>query len=380
MLGFELSDEQKELKDLAHKFAEQEMIPLAREYDEKEIFPRDVCEKAFAAGLMNFGVPTELGGPGLGVLDTSLIVEELNYGCSGMSNAVGANDLATLPMLIAANDEQKKTYLGQLMEKLTFCAFALTEPGAGSDVASMSTTYRREGDEFVLNGTKHFISNGSVADWYVTFATSDKRLKHKGISCFVFPSSLPGITRRRMHGKLGQRAADTGEIVYEDLRLPAPALVGREGEGFKYAMGTFDRSRPEIGAIAIGISQRALDECLKYSRERTAFGQPIANFQAIQFMMADMAVEIEASRLLTYKSAWLVDRGESPNVVSSYAKAFSADACMRITTNAVQIFGGYGYMKEYPVEKLMRDAKLLQIYEGTSQIQRVVIARNLLKE
>lgn len=380
MLGFELSDEQKELKDLAHKFAEQEMIPLAREYDEKEIFPRDVCEKAFAAGLMNFGVPTDLGGPGLGVLDTSLIVEELNYGCSGMSNAVGANDLATLPMLIAANDEQKKTYLGRLMEKLTFCAFALTEPGAGSDVASMSTTYRREGDEFVLNGTKHFISNGSVADWYVTFATSDKRLKHKGISCFVFPSDLPGITRRRMHGKLGQRAADTGEIVYEDLRIPASALVGREGDGFKYAMGTFDRSRPEIGAIAIGISQRALDECLKYSRERTAFGQPIANFQAIQFMMADMAVEIEASRLLTYKSAWLVDCGESPNVVSSYAKAFSADACMRITTNAVQIFGGYGYMKEYPVEKLMRDAKLLQIYEGTSQIQRVVIARNLLKD
>jgi acyl-CoA dehydrogenase len=380
MLGFELTDEQRELKELARKFTEQEIIPRAREYDDKEIFPRDVCEKAFAAGLMNFGVPRELGGPGLGVLDTSLIVEELNYGCAGISNGVCANDLATLPVLIAGNDEQKKTYLGQLVERLTFCAFAITEPGAGSDVASMSTTYRREGDEFVLNGTKHFISNGSVADWYVTFATSDKRLKHKGISCFVFPANLPGITRRRMHGKLGQRAADTGEIYYEDLRIPASAMMGREGEGFKYAMGTFDRSRPEIGAIAIGISQRALDECLKYSRQRNAFGQPIASFQAIQFMMADMAIEIEASRLLTYKAAWLVDRGESPNVVSSYSKAFSADACMRITTNAVQIFGGYGYMKEYPVEKLMRDAKLLQIYEGTSQIQRVVIARNLLKD
>jgi acyl-CoA dehydrogenase len=196
----------------------------------------------------------------------------------------------------------------------------------------------------------------------------------------VFPAKLPGITRNRMHGKLGQRAADTGEIFFEDLRIPASALVGREGEGFKYAMETFDHSRPEIGAIAIGISQRALDECLKYSKQRSAFGQPIASFQAIQFMMADMAIEIEAMRLLTYKAAWLVDRGESPNAISSYAKAFSADATMRITTDAVQIFGGYGYMKEYPVEKLMRDAKLLQIYEGTSQIQRVVIARNLLKE
>ncbi|MGH7923463.1 MAG: acyl-CoA dehydrogenase family protein, partial [Candidatus Binatus sp.] len=310
MLGFDLTDEQRELKELAHKFAEQEIIPRAREYDEKEIFPVDVCEKAFAAGLMNFGVPKELGGPGLGVLDTSLIVEELNYGCAGISNAVGANDLATLPILIAGNDSQKKTYLGQLVKKLTFCAFAITEPGAGSDVAAMSTTYRREGDEYILNGTKHFISNGSRADWYVTFATSDKRLKHKGISCFVFPSSVPGITRNRMHGKLGQRAADTGEIFYEDVRIPASALVGREGEGFKYAMATFDHSRPEIGAIAIGIAQRALDECLKYSKQRNAFGQPIANFQAIQFMMADMAIQIEAMRLLTYKAAWLVDKGE----------------------------------------------------------------------
>jgi acyl-CoA dehydrogenase len=380
MLAFDLTDEQRELKQLARKFAEQEIIPRAREYDQKEIFPVEVCEKAWAAGLMNFGVPKELGGPGLGVLDTSLIIEELNYGCSGISNAVGANDLATLPLLIAGNDEQQRIYLGALIKKLTFCAFAITEPGAGSDVAAMATTYRREGDEFVLDGTKHFISNGSMADWYVAFATQDKRLKHKGISCFVFPANLPGISRRRMHGKLGQRAADTGEIFFEDLHIPSSALVGKEGDGFRYAMATFDKSRPEIGAIAIGIAQRALDECLKYSRQRTAFGQPIASFQALQFMMADMAIEIEAMRLLTYKAAWLVDRGEMPNAISSYAKAFAADACMRITTDAVQIFGGYGYMDEYPVQKLMRDAKLLQIYEGTSQIQRVVIARNLLKD
>ncbi len=380
MIGFDLSDEQRELKELAHKFSEQEIIPRAREHDEHEIFPREICAKAHAAGLMNFGVPTDYGGLALNILDTCLIQEELNYGCSGISNSFSANDLATLPLLIAGSAEQQRVYLGGLVEKLSFCAFALTEPGAGSDVAAMSTTYRREGDAFVLNGTKHFISNGSMADWIVTFATSDKRLKHKGISCFVMPSSMPGITRNRMHGKLGQRAADTGEIVFDEVRIPSDALVGNEGEGFKYAIGTFDRSRPEIGAIAIGVSQRALDESLKYARQRSAFGQPIASFQAIQFMLADMAVSIEAMRLLTYKAAWMVDRGEVPNAISSYAKLFGSEACMKITTDAVQIFGGYGYMKEYPVEKLMRDAKLLQIYEGTSQIQHVVIARDLLKD
>jgi acyl-CoA dehydrogenase len=380
MIGFDLTEEQRELKALARKFSEQEIIPRAREHDEKEIFPRDICTKAFAAGLMNFAVPSELGGPGLGILDTCLICEELNYGCSGISNSIAANDLGSLPIVIAGSETQQRTYLGGLASKLSFCAFAITEPAAGSDVAGMSTTYRRDGDSYVLNGTKHFISNGSMADWIVTFATSDKKLKHRGISCFVFPSNLPGITRNRMHGKLGQRAADTSEIVYDELRIPLDAMVGQEGEGFKYAMGTFDRSRPEIGAIAIGVSQRALDECLKYSRQRHAFGQPIASFQAIQFMMADMAVNTEAMRLLTYKAAWMVDRGEVPNAISSYAKLFSSEACMKITTDAVQIFGGYGYMKEYPVEKLMRDAKLLQIYEGTSQIQHVVIARDLLKD
>jgi len=380
MIGFDLTDEQRELKALARKFSEQEIIPRAREYDEKEIFPRDICEKAWAAGLMNFAVPTAFGGPGLSILNTCLIGEELNYGCSGITNSIAANDLASLPLVLAGNENQKKTYLGGLADKLSFCAFALTEPAAGSDVAGMSTTYRRDGDSYVLNGTKHFISNGTMADWIATFATVDKKLKHRGISCFVFPSNLPGITRNRMHGKLGQRAADTGEIVYDELRIPLDAMVGQEGEGFKYAMGTFDHSRPEIGAIAIGVSQRALDECVKYSQQRNAFGQPIASFQAIQFMMADMAVNVEAMRLLTYKAAWMVDRGETPNAISSYAKLFSSEACMKITTDAVQIFGGYGYMKEYPVEKLMRDAKLLQIYEGTSQIQHLVIARDLLKQ
>jgi acyl-CoA dehydrogenase len=380
MIGFELTEQQQELKALAHRFSEQEIIPRAREYDEKEIFPRDICEKAFAAGLMNLGVPSEMGGPGLGVLDASLILEELNYGCAGIANFVGANELGTLPVILVASEQQQRTYLAPMIEKPTLCAFAITEPGAGSDVAALTTTYRREGDSFILSGTKHFISNGSVADWLVTFATRDKRLKHRGISCFVLPAGLKGISRKRMHGKLGQRAADTGEIFFDEVRIPADALVGLEGDGFRYAMATFEHSRPEIGAISVGISQRALDESLKYSRQRSAFGQPIANFQAIQFMMADMAVALEAMRLLTYKAGWLIDQGRTPNVISSYAKLFSADACMKITTDAVQIFGGYGYMNEYPVEKLMRDAKLLQIYEGTSQIQRMVIARDLLKQ
>ncbi len=380
MIDFELTEEQRELKTLARRFAEKEIIPRAREYDINATFPRDVCEKAFEAGLMNLLVPKELGGPGLGVLDSCIIGEELNYGCAGIAGAIAANELATLPLLIAGNAEQKRRYLGQLVEKLTFAAFAITEPGAGSDVAGMSTTYRREGDYYVLNGTKHFISNGSQASWYVAFATADKKLRHKGISAFVFPADLPGIQRRRMHGKLGQRAGDTAEIVFEDVRVPKEALLGEEGEGFKYAMITFDRSRPSIGAIATGIAQRALDESVKYAKQRQAFGQPIANFQAIQFMLADMAIEIEAMRLLTYKAAWLVDQGQTRNVLSSYAKAFAADACMRITTDAVQIFGGYGYMDEFPVQKLMRDAKLLQIYEGTSQIQRVIVARHLLRD
>jgi acyl-CoA dehydrogenase len=265
------------------------------------------------------------------------------------------------------------------MSEPTFAAFCITEPGAGSDAAGISTTYRTVGDEYVLNGVKHFISNGTVASWYVVFATQDKKMRHQGISAFVLPADLPGISKHRMKNKLGQRAADTGEIAFEDVRVPKDALLGREGDGFRLAMRTFDRSRPEIGAIAIGISQRALDECTRYAKERQQFGQAIAQFQAVQFMLAEMAIEVEAMRLLTYKAAWMLDEGAQASIVSSYAKAFGGDHAMRITTDAVQVFGGYGYMKEYPVEKLMRDAKLLQIYEGTSQVQRIVIARNLLK-
>jgi acyl-CoA dehydrogenase len=379
MMRFDLTPEQEQLKETARRFAAEEIIPVAGKHDEEQRFPAEIAKKAWELGLMNFEVPVEHGGPGLGVLDTCLMLEELNYGCAGITNAIAANGLATIPVLEAGTEEQKKRYLGQLTAEPSFAAFCITEPGAGSDAAGIATTYRAVGDEYVLNGTKHFISNGTVASWYVVFATTDRKLRHQGISAFVLPADLPGITKHRMKNKLGQRAADTGEIAFEDVRVPKQALLGREGDGFRLAMRTFDRSRPEIGAIAIGISQRALDECTRYAKERQQFGQAIAQFQAVQFMLADMAIEIEAMRLLTYKAAWMLDEGAQASIVSSYAKAFGGDHAMRITTDAVQIFGGYGYMKEYPVEKLMRDAKLLQIYEGTSQVQRIVIARNLLK-
>ncbi len=379
MFGFSLSEEQEQLRRTARRFAEQEIVPVAARYDEEERFPEPVARRAWELGLMNPEVPREYGGLELTVLDNCVLQEQLNYGCSGIANVVTANGLAALPLIIAGTEEQKKHYLGMLTSECTFAAFAITEPGAGSDVAGMDTSFKRVGDDYVINGTKHFISNGTVASWYTAFARPEKTKRHEGITCFVFPSDLPGITRNKMKHKLGQRAADTAEIVFEDVRVPKTALVGEEGHGFKIAMRTFDRSRPTIGAIATGLSQRALDESVRYAQERQQFGQPIATFQGVQFMLANMAIEVEAMRLLTYKAAWLIDQGEAAPIVSSYAKAFGADAAMRIATDAVQVFGGYGYLKDYPVEKLLRDAKLLQIYEGTSQIQRLVIARNLLR-
>jgi acyl-CoA dehydrogenase len=379
MFGFTLSPEQEQLRKTARDFTRNEIIPLASHYDEAEEFPSQIMRKAWEVGLMNFEVPEEYGGLGLNILDSILVLEELNYGCAGMATTVAANGLAATPLLMAGSQEQKLNDLVRLTSDCRFAAFALTEPGSGSDAASISTSYRSEGDDFVISGTKHFITNATVADWFVVFATRDKALGHKGISCFIVDAGGDGVTTTKMKGKMGQRASDTGEIVLEEVRIPKTALVGEEGQGFKIAMETFDRSRPQIGSIGCGIARRALDESKAYALERQQFGQPIANFQAIQFMLADMAIELEAMQLLTYKAGWLIDQGERSPIVSSYAKAFSADRAMQIATNAVQIFGGYGYMKEYPVEKLMRDIKLVQIYEGTSQIQRVVIARNILK-
>ncbi len=380
MIAFDLTDEQKQLRETARDFTAQEIIPVAGRYDEAEEFPTEVLRKAWDVGLMNLEIPVEYGGVGLGVLDAVVVMEEINFGCSGVGTIMTANGLASTPLLIAGSEEQKQRFLGSLCSDFKFAGYALTEPGSGSDVAGMTTRYKRDGDHFVLDGVKHFITNGTEADWFTVFATRDASERHGGIACFVVPADTPGVTTTKMTGKLGQRCSDTAEISFDQVRVPLDALVGNEGEGFRIAMQTFDRTRPQIGPMCIGIARRALEESRDYALERKQFGEPIANFQAIQFMLADMAIEVEAMRLLTWKAAWSIDQGEPASIVASYAKAFGADRTMQIAINAVQIFGGYGYMKEYPVEKLMRDAKLLQIYEGTSQIQRMVIARNLLKK
>jgi len=374
-----MTDELEAIYEQTVDFVAKEVTPHGDAWEEAGKVPREVLQQMGELGMFGLRVPEEHGGLGLGVLDTILVLEEINYACSGFGTIHAVNDLAATPLLIAGNDEQKKEYLGRLINDFKFAAYGLTEPGSGSDAASISTTYREEGDSYVLNGSKIFISNGSIANWMIIFATRDKSLGHKGISCFVVDADTPGLTTKKMTGKLGQRASDTAEIYMEDCRIPKTALVGEEGEGFKIAMRTFDRTRPQIVACSIGIGERALDECKRYALERQQFGQPIANFQGIQFMLADMAIEVEAMRLLAYRAAWEIDHGAGSSIFASYAKAFGADRAMQIATNAVQVFGGYGYMKEYPVEKLMRDAKLVQVYEGTSQVQRMVIARNLLR-
>lgn len=378
MYGFELSEEQKQMVDLARRFAREKVIPVAAELDEKEKFPSEVYAQAHELGLANLEIPAEYGGAGLSCLDHCLVLEEIAYGCVAIKTTFAGNMLGSMPLLIAGTEAQKSKYLGMLVNEPCFCAYACSEPDAGSDVAGISTKYERHGDEFVITGQKRWITNAGHARFFTVLATKDKSLRHKGITMFVVDADAPGVKIGRKEQKLGQRASETCDVLLEEVRVPASAVVGGEGNGFKVAMKTFDRSRPWIAAGASGVIRRALDESRAYSLERKTFGVPIAQHQAIQFILAEMAIKYEASRLLTHKAAWLIDNGQLDSVVSSYAKAFSADAAMAVTTDAVQVFGGYGYTREYPVEKLMRDAKLLQIYEGTSQVQRIVIAKNLL--
>jgi acyl-CoA dehydrogenase len=377
-LDFALTEEQAALVTTARDFAKNEIVPVAGRYDESGEFPREVFKKAWDTGLMNAEVPEAYGGVGLSCVDHCLVQEEIAYGCCGINTSLVANNLGAMPLLIAGTDEQKQKYLGWLTREPIFAAYCCSEPDAGSDVAGMSTRVQKKGDEYVINGQKRWITNGGVASWYTVLATFDKAMKHKGIACFVVPADTPGLKTGRKEDKLGQRASNTTDVLFEDVVVPKSALIGGEDQGFKIAMKTFDRSRPWIAAGAMGLIRRALEESRAYALERKTFGVPIAQHQAVQFMLAEMAIAYEATRLLCLKAAWAVDQGQLDSVVSAYAKAYGADAAMRVATDAVQIFGGYGYTKEYPVEKLMRDAKLLQIYEGTSQIQRIVIARNLL--
>ncbi|MBI5575151.1 MAG: acyl-CoA dehydrogenase family protein, partial [Deltaproteobacteria bacterium] len=374
-MGFDLSEEQTALQDMAHKFAANEIRPKAVECDREGIFPTEIFRKAFDLGLMTGFIPESCGGLGLGSMESCLIEEELGWGCAGITTSMTANGLALTPVVFAGTEEQKQEFVAPFARELKYASFCLTEPGAGSDAGGIATTAKKDGDFYLLNGRKCFITNGSYASQYTVFASTDRSRGHKGLSAFVIPRSFPGVSPGKKEDKMGQRASDTSDVLFEDVRVPAANLLGKEGDGFKIAMKTLDYARPTVAAMSVGVARAAFELAMQYSKERVQFGMPIAMNQAIHFLLADMAMDIEAARLLTYKSAWLLDQGRRNTKESSFAKAFAADLAMRVTTDAVQIYGGYGYMKDYPVEKLMRDAKLLQIYEGTSQIQRLVIAK-----
>jgi acyl-CoA dehydrogenase len=379
MIGFELNDMQKEIQALARDFARNEIAPVAADYDRSGEYPRPVLEKAWETGLMNTHIPEDCGGLDLHVTDGALIAEEIAWGCTGIGTAIEANGLAEAPVIVAGNDAQKKEYLGRMTEAPLMAAYAVTEPGAGSDVAAARTTAVRKGDEWVINGNKMWITNGSVANWYFVLAKTDPDASTgSAFTGFIVDADTPGITVGAKEKNMGQRCSDTRALTFEDVVVPDKNRLGDVGFGFKIAMAAFDRTRPMVSAAAVGLSQRALDESINYALERKTMGKPIAQHQAIAFMVAEMAMKVEASRNLVWKSCAEIDAGRRNTLYASMAKAFAADSAMEIATNAVQIFGGYGFSNEYPVEKLMRDAKVFQIYEGTSQIQRLIISRAVL--
>jgi acyl-CoA dehydrogenase len=377
-MDFDLSDEQLALQATARRFAREEVAPVAGEHDRSGEFPRELIRKAWEIGLSNTVIGEAYGGLGLGSLEACLIAEEVAWGCGGIATSVVANDLGLTPIVVAGSEDQKREWLTPCVERFSLIAFCLSEPAAGSDVAGLQLLAEKDGDDYVLNGTKCWITNGGEAELFTIFATLDRGSRAGGLCAFVVPADTPGIEIGKKEDKMGQRASDTRVLHFDGVRVPAHQRLGAEGEGFQVAMRTLDISRPPIAAMATGMAQRALDEAAAYAQERQAFGEPIASFQGVQFMLADMAKAIEASRLLTLQGAWLVDQGRPGSKQSSIAKCFATDTAMQVTTDAVQIFGGNGYTTEYPVEKLMRDAKLMQIYEGTNQIQRMVIARAVL--
>lgn len=379
-VSFELTDEQKMLQKMARDFAAKEIIPVAAEYDEKAIFPQDIFEKAREIGLTNMNVPAEYGGVGASVFEECLVAEEMGYGCTGISTSISTNHLGALPIILAGNEQQKAYWLGErLIDKGQFVSYGVTEAAAGSNVIGIQTRAERKNGSYIINGSKTFITNASHANFFTVFAKTDPSAGHRGMSCFIVDRETPGVSVGKKFDKLGQRASDTAEIVFENVEVPAENLVGQEGKGFYLAMSVFDHSRPGVAAAAVGLQRRALEECVKYAGEREAFGVPIYQHQAVGHKIADMAINYEASRLLTWQAAWQVDAGISNPKVPAYAKAFAADMATRAAVDAVQVFGGYGFMKEYPVEKLLRDVKIFQIYEGTSEIQRNIIVRELFR-
>ena len=377
MVDFTLTDEQQDLREMAHAFAEKDIRKVAAEYDRDGTWPQDIIEKAWEVGLMNTHSPAEYGGPGLDYLSGCLIEEELGWGCSGIGTSLAANGLASAPVALGGSEEVKKQFLGMLSEEPKLASFCLTEPDAGSDVSGMKTTATKKGDKWVINGSKCFITNGQYADWYTVYAKTDKDAGHRGISAFVVPRDETIVIDKK-EDKLGQRASNTATVTFNETEIPVGNILGEENKGFKLAMMTLDRTRPGVAAMAVGIARAAFEHACEYSKERQQFGVPIAMHQAISFMIADMATKVEAGRLLTWQSASLLDHGLRNSLAASHAKRFAGDSAMEVTTDAVQVYGGYGFIKDYPVEKLMRDAKIMQLYEGTSQIQRLVIAKEVL--
>jgi alkylation response protein AidB-like acyl-CoA dehydrogenase len=378
-LFFKLNEEQEAIRKMVRDFVENEIVPVAAKHDHEEKFPMEIIQKMDELGLSNLAVPEEYGGPGVDSLTAAIICEELGRGCVGITTSATCNSLALYPLILGGSEELKQKYLPYICENGKLASFALTEPNAGSDVSGMTTTAKRDGDYYIINGAKCFITNATYANYYSVFAKTDKSLGHKGISAFMVDRDCEGVSTGKKEEKMGIRASNTAEVIFENVRVPAENLIGNEGDGFKLAMKTLDMARPSVAAQAVGLAQAALEAATKYAKERVQFGKPIGANQGIQFMLADMAAEIEAARLLVYQAAWLKDQKGDFTKQSAIAKLFTTDVAMKVTTDAVQIFGGYGYSREYPVEKYMRDAKILQIYEGTNQIQRIVIANQLLK-
>ncbi|MFT6068687.1 MAG: acyl-CoA dehydrogenase [Bacteriovoracaceae bacterium] len=376
-MEFNYTTEQQEIKEQTFKFARNEMLPFASKYDQSGEMPLTILKKAWELGFVNTCIPVEYGGVGFTSQDTVNITEGLAYGCMGMNTVLMANDLALLPIVIGGTHEQKEKFLRPFTEDYKIASFCLTEPGNGSDAAGIKTSFKEDGDDWIINGDKMWITNAGFADLFVVYGTIDSSLKHKGISCLIVDAKTAGIEIGKAEKKMGHRCSDTRGMRFNNVRVPKENMIGAPGDGWKIAMKTLDHSRPMVAASALGGALCAYDHSVKYASERVQFGKPISSFQAIQFMIANMAMKIEASRLLINKAAWMLDNDIPNTKIASYAKAYAADSCMEITTDAVQIFGGYGYSIEYPVEKLMRDAKLIQIYEGTSQIQRMVIAKEI---
>ncbi|MDP2905755.1 MAG: acyl-CoA dehydrogenase family protein [Candidatus Omnitrophota bacterium] len=380
-MDYLLTDEQKMIKELAHKIAEEKIRPVAAKYDQTEEYPWEIIKVIADAGLFGLFIPEEYGGMSVGVLNLCIATEELSRACGGIAVCYAASALGTFPIVLFGNDEQKKKYLPDLASGKKVAAFAITEPEAGSDASAIKTTAKKDGGHYILNGLKHFITNGGDAETYVVIAMTNKSRGARGASAFIVEKGTPGFTFGKKEDKFGIRASSTRELIFTDCKIPAANLLSKEGMGFIVTMKTFDMSRPGVAAQAVGIAQGALELAVKYAKERQQFGKSISSFQGIQWMMADMATQVEASRALVYATARMVDAGiKDVGKESAMAKMYASDTAMKVTVDALQIFGGYGYMKDYPIEKYVRDAKITQIYEGTNQVQRNIIALQLIKE